>query len=94
MSSNLEFSEVGILERLLTNGKKMSVRQAQYFLSLGFSDDDAARMHQLAERNQEGDLLAAEKDELIGYAKAGCLLGILQSKARKFLKTHGKLKAS
>jgi hypothetical protein len=46
-------------------------------------------MHDLAVRNQSGALSAAEKEELLGYAKAGCLLGILHSKARRALKRYG-----
>ncbi len=43
-------------------------------------------MSDLAERNQEGALSAAEKDELRNYVKAGHLLALLHSKARKSLK--------
>ncbi len=46
-------------------------------------------MHELAVRNQEGAATPAEVEELLSYAKAGCLLGILQSKARKVLKKVG-----
>jgi hypothetical protein len=42
-------------------------------------------MHQLAVRNQGGELTPAEKDELLAYVKAGTLMSILKSKARRTL---------
>jgi len=40
----------------------------------------------LAERNREGTLTDAEREELDDFVKVGDLLAILQSKARKLLK--------
>jgi hypothetical protein len=80
-------SEIAILARVLGNNQgQMSPELARYLLGLGFSDHDKTRMHDLAVRNQEAALSAAEKDELIAYAKAGSLLSILKSKARRVLK--------
>jgi len=88
-------SEVVILGRILSSGQKeLTPDLARYFLALGFDDDDKARMHQLALKNQESTLSSEEKDQLLGYAKAGCLLGIVQAKARKFLKRSETNKAS
>jgi hypothetical protein len=42
-------------------------------------------MHELARRNQAGELSAEEQDELFAYTKAGTLMSILQSKARRVL---------
>jgi hypothetical protein len=42
-------------------------------------------MHDLAVRNQEDALSPAEAEELVAYAKAGTLLSLLQSKARRAL---------
>lgn len=84
-------SEVAILGRLLSNGREeLTPELARYFLGLGFRDEDKARMHDLAVRNQAGALSPAEREELLGFAKAGCLLGILQSKARKALRKSAK----
>ena len=47
-------------------------------------------MHDLAVRNQQDALSAAEKEELLAYAKAGTLLSILKSKARRALKLKPK----
>jgi hypothetical protein len=47
--------EVLIFERLLRNGSgAMPPELARYLLALGFSDQDKARMHELAARNQQG----------------------------------------
>jgi hypothetical protein len=59
---------------------------ARHLLTLGFSEEDKARMHNLAVRNQEGALAPAEVEELHIYAEIGCIFGILHSKARKVLK--------
>jgi hypothetical protein len=58
---------------------------ARYILDLGFSDRDKARMHDLAVRNQEDALSPVESYELIAFGKAGDLLAILKSKARRKL---------
>jgi hypothetical protein len=82
-------NEVTILARVLGNGRDRLSRQwARQLLALGFSERDEARINELAERNRQGKASHAEQEELQGYAKAGCLLGILQSKARRALKTR------
>ena len=59
---------------------------ARQILKLAFSEQDRARMHTLAVKNQEGQLSSEEREELDNYIKVGDLLAILQSKARKLLK--------
>ena len=79
-------SEVSILARVLGNEHgKLPRDLARYLLNLSFNDRDKARMHELAQRNQNDELSAAEKEELTAYAKAGTLLSILKSKARRVL---------
>lgn len=86
---------MAILGRLLGNGRKrMTADLARHVLGLTFSAADRARMTELAARNQAGNLSAPETKELRAYANAGCLLGILHSKARKALKKPGKSRAS
>ena len=58
---------------------------ARYILDLGFSDRDKVQMHDLAERNQDEARSPAEKEELFAFGKAGDLLSILKSKARRTL---------
>jgi hypothetical protein len=78
--------EVTILARVLCNEEgQLPADIARYLLTLDFSERDKARMHDLAVRNQEGALSSAEKEELFAYAKAGTLVSILQSRARRTL---------
>jgi hypothetical protein len=80
-------SEISILARVLGNEKgRLSVAMARHILTLGFGEGDKARMHELAVRNQNNALTAAEKEELFAYTKAGTLLSILKSRARRVLK--------
>jgi hypothetical protein len=85
-TANASDNEVTILARVLGNEHGQLPReQARYILNLGFSDRDKARMHELAVRNQNDDLSPAEKEELLAFGKAGDLLAILKSRARRTL---------
>jgi hypothetical protein len=78
--------EVTILARILGNENGQLPKDlARYILKLGFSERDKARMHDLAVRNQEDALTPAEKEEMHAFGKAGDLLAILKSKARRTL---------
>ena len=80
-------SEVAIFGRLIkTDNGDLSRELARYILTLGFDEEDQARMRELAEKNQEGALSPEEQEELQNYVKAGHLLALLHSKARKSLK--------
>jgi hypothetical protein len=84
-------NELTILARILGNGDDQLPRDlARYIIELDFSDRDKARMHDLAVRNQDDALSPVEKEELFAFAKAGTLLSILQSKARRALKIKPK----
>ncbi len=79
-------SELAIFGRLIKADKgDLSRELARYVLTFGFGEEDQARMRELAERNQAGALSAEEQDELQNYVKAGHLLALLHSKARKSL---------
>lgn len=86
-------NEVTILARILTkeNGK-LPAGLARYLLDLQVSERDKTRMHELAVRNQNDDLSAAEKEEMFAFGKATTLLSILKSRARRTLGV--KLKSS
>jgi hypothetical protein len=80
-------SDVAVFSRLLTNGTRpMSPQLARYLLGLGFGEADQARMQELADKNQAGSITPQERDELFSYVKAGHLLAVLHSRARKALK--------
>src|SRR4051812_6500331 len=79
-------TEITILARVLRDERgQFSHDLARYILDLGFSERDKARMHDLAVRNQEDGLSPAEREELFAFGKAGDLLSILKSKARRTL---------
>jgi hypothetical protein len=81
-------SEIAIFARLIKADKgDVSRELARYILTLGFDEEDQARMRELAERNQEGSLSSEEQEELQNYVKAGHLVALLHSKARKSLKS-------
>jgi hypothetical protein len=87
VSNHVGPSEATILARILGNDKgELPLDVARYLLDRGFSDADKARMHDLAVRNQEDALSPAEKEELVNYAKAGTVLSILKSRARRVLR--------
>jgi hypothetical protein len=79
-------TEVSILAGILGNGRRpLSHEIARYILDLGFSDEEKARMHDLAVRNQKDALSPAEKEELFAFGKVGDVVSILKSKARRTL---------
>src|SRR5271166_1512779 len=78
--------EVTILARILGNEDGQLPKDlARYILTLGFSERDKARMHDLVVRNQEDALTPAEREEMHAFGKAGDLLSILKAKARRTL---------
>jgi hypothetical protein len=79
-------SPAAILARLFETGRGQMTRElARHILKLGFPQEDLARMHELAEKNQEGGISPAEQQELDNYVTAADWLSLLQSKARKKL---------
>ncbi len=87
-------NEVTILARVFDDECGLLPRDlARTILDVEFSERDTARMHDLAVRNQADALSPAEKEEMHGFAKAGTLLGILKSKARRTLKIKPKKRA-
>ena len=88
-------NEVTILGRVFDNERGLlPVELARSIVDVEFSERDKARMHDLAVRNQADSLSPSEKEELIAFAKAGTLLSIYQSKARRTLKIKLKKRAT
>ncbi len=84
-------SEAAIFSRIFADGRRsLTPELARHILALEFSDDDKARMHELAAKNQEGRVSPEELRDLDNYIKVADLVAILQSKARKFLRTKPK----
>ena len=80
-------SQAAIFARVWESGDPgWTPELAYYILGRKFSEKDQARMHELAEKNQEGRLTVKELDELDSFVKVADLLAILQSRARQFLR--------
>ena len=80
-------SEIEIFARLIrADQSDLSRELARYILKLGFEENDQNRMRELAERNQDGRLTSEKREELENYVKAGHLLALLHSKARRSLR--------
>lgn len=74
--------EAAILSRvILAEQDDLSPAAAKAFLKLHFKDRDRERMHELAVKNQDGDLREAEQDELDSYRHVGRLLDLLGARA-------------
>lgn len=85
-------SEAAIFARLWERREGgLSPELARHVLKLEFSEFDQARMHDLAAKNQAGELTAAECETLDNYVKVGDLIAMVQSKARKLLKKSPRL---
>jgi hypothetical protein len=67
-------------------GQRLTPELARHVLRLGFSEEDRARMHELAVKNQEGALTPEETRELDSFVAVGDLLAVLQSRARTLLR--------
>jgi hypothetical protein len=87
-------TEAAILARLMQAKESMSRELAEYLLSIDFENSDIERMNFLSERAREGGLTAEETAELDSYLHVGSLLSILQSKARRLLKSGPLLRES
>jgi hypothetical protein len=79
-------SSMSIFSRLLESAQgSMSADVARHILGMGFTAEDIGRMHNLAAKNQRGDISPQELEELDNYITAGDILAIWQSKARQVL---------
>jgi hypothetical protein len=83
-------SEIAILSRLLdASDTPLSPEGARSILALRFPEADLKRMSELAEKARAGTLTAEERDEADSYERAGHVVSVLKSKARKALKVAG-----
>jgi hypothetical protein len=87
--SHTSNSEVEILNRILRpNWPTFSREAAQDILMLDFDQADKDRMRVLSAKARAGTLTAREDAEAGKYELVGHLLNILQSKARRSLRSH------
>jgi hypothetical protein len=79
-------SEAAILARLIEVGREeLPQGAAEYLLSIRFQDKDIARMNELSELAQQGELTDDQQAELDSYIHVSNLLATIQSKARQSL---------
>jgi hypothetical protein len=68
------------------NEVRFTLESARFVLSLTFNQRTQDRVQELLTRNEEGQIPAAEREELGQLVKANTYLATLQSKARLILK--------
>jgi hypothetical protein len=95
--SHVNMSESAILSRVLEPDKPtFSAAAARAILDLDFSPEDKDRMQELSAKVQEGKLSRREQADLDNFERVGHLINLMQSKARRSLKsrqgTNGKNK--
>ncbi len=75
-----------VLDRLLEPlGNRMPLEYAKELVEFRASPDVQARIDELADKCNEGELTDAERDEYDDYLQAIHLIGILQRKAKRVL---------
>jgi len=78
-----------VLNRLLDPiSRRLTPASARALAELRMDPVDQERVAELAEKCNEGELTAKERSEYAAYVKAGDIISILQSKARRFLKSR------
>ncbi len=83
--------EAAILTRVIQPDQEdLPVAAARVLLKFTFGQADRDRMHELAVKNQQGDLTSQEEQELASYRRVGRLLDLLGAKAHLALKKSGK----
>jgi hypothetical protein len=88
MSTGIAPPEAEIWERIVHPRGPMSKAAARRIQNLKFPAQDRERMHDLAQRNQRGELSDEEEYELDHYCRVGTLLSILKVRARRLLKAR------
>ncbi|PYT04979.1 MAG: hypothetical protein DMF60_13495 [Acidobacteria bacterium] len=82
-------TEAAILARLIqSRDTDFAPEVARYLLAFKFEPADVARMNELAERAQLGQLTNQEQAELDSYLHVSNLLAVMQSKARRLLRDN------
>jgi hypothetical protein len=82
-------SEAAILARLIRpEDDNLTPEAAEGLLRIKFEQRDLDRMHELAVKNQDGELTPREREEMENYRHVGFLLDLMHSKARLALKKH------
>ena len=87
MSEATTITEADILKDIIAPDHGDMTREvAQSVLQWKFTERAAARMSDLADRNNKGTISDSERDELEKYLRVGSLINLVQAKARLSLK--------
>jgi hypothetical protein len=68
---------------------ELTLESARFLLSLTLTQETQGRAQELMTKDNAGEILPAETEELGQLVRAGDYLAILQSKARLFMKRAG-----
>jgi hypothetical protein len=80
-------NDLAVLRRLLSFDKGgITPELAREVLKLEVPPEERERMHELALKNQQGQLTGEEKGELESYIRVGRFMDLWRSKARLALK--------
>jgi hypothetical protein len=82
-------TEAAILARIIqSEEREITPEVARYLISMKLPSSDEERVQELSSKAQSGSLTDSETQELDSYLHIGMLLGVLQSKARRHLKSE------
>ncbi len=85
----IDTSDVAILSRVIAPDKPtLSHEAANAILALDFTARDKQRMRELSAKARQGTLTRDEKLAIDNYERVGHVINIMQSKARRSLKTR------
>jgi len=85
-SASSAITETQILEQVIMSDQGgMSPESARAILDLRFDPSALGRMNELAEKNRQGTLSEAERQEMEKYLRVGNFLNLMQAKARLVL---------
>jgi hypothetical protein len=83
-------TEATILSRVIQADREpLTPETARALLAFRFPQRDLDRMHELAVKNQDGNLTEGDQRELEAYRRVGRLLDLLSAKARLALHQRG-----
>lgn len=81
-------TEAAIWERVIHPEGQITRDVARHILQLGFSESEQRRIKELAARNRARTVTPEEETELDNFCRVGSMLSILQSRARRVLKSR------
>ena len=87
-TSSITESEI-LAEAIAVDRGDLPAEVAESVLKWKFTDRAVSRINELAERNNQGRITDAERDELERYLRVGSFINLIQAKARLSLRSGG-----